>query len=200
MIKTDVRDLIQRLYQTAREAHPESQEVFKHICWEAADLIDSFDQRVADLEDEVGDLESKYFTLNQLYNELQASKSLENREMTDYSDLVQRLRGKKLNCTCAATSASECCCNTDWPESSCNEAAEAIEVLERDIVLVTDAMVALTDRVHELKAALKPFEEELKNQELEVPHVIDGDSLIHNYGLRLRDLRSVRAALEKKND
>jgi hypothetical protein len=61
-------------------------------------------------------------------------------------------------------------------------------------------MVALTDRVHELKAALKPFEEELKNQELEVPHVIDGDSLIHNYGLRLRDLRSVRAALEKKND
>ena len=69
MIKTDVRDLIQRLYQTAREAHPESQEVFKHICWESADLIDSFDQRVADLEDEVGELESKYFTLNQLYNE-----------------------------------------------------------------------------------------------------------------------------------
>ena len=77
--------------------------------------------------------------------------------MTDYSDLVKRLRGKKLNCICAAKSASECCCNTDWPESSCNEAAEAIEILERDIVLVTDAMVALTDRVHELKAALKPF-------------------------------------------
>jgi hypothetical protein len=69
MINTDVRDLIQRLYQTAREAHPESQEVFKHICWEAADLIDSFDQRVADLENEVGDQESKYFTLNQLYGE-----------------------------------------------------------------------------------------------------------------------------------
>ena len=77
--------------------------------------------------------------------------------MTDYSDLVQRLRGKKLNCICVAKSASECCCNTDWPESSCNEAAEAIEILERDIVLVMDAMVALTDRVHELKAALKPF-------------------------------------------
>ena len=53
--------------------------------------------------------------------------------MTDYSDLVKRLRGKKLNCTCAATSASECCCNTDWPESSCNEAAEAIELLQREL-------------------------------------------------------------------
>ena len=74
--------------------------------------------------------------------------------MTDYSDLMQRLRGKKLNCTCAAKSASECCCNTDWPESSCNEAADAIEILERDIVLVTDAMVALTGRVAELKEDL----------------------------------------------
>ena len=74
--------------------------------------------------------------------------------MTDYSDLVKRLRGKKLNCNCAAKSASECCCNTDWPESSCNEAADAIEVLERDIVLVTDAMVALTGRVAELKEDL----------------------------------------------
>jgi len=63
-----------------------------------------------------------------------------------------------------------------------------------------DAIIALQIRIRKLEAALKPFEEELKNQELEVPHVIDGDSLIHNYGLRLRDLRSVRAALEKKND
>ena len=105
-------------------------------------------------------------------------------EMTDYSDLVKRLREHAENMY------------VDF----LNEAADAIEVLERDAVLVTDAMVALTDRVQELKAALKPFEEELKNQELEVPQVIDGDSLIHNYGLRLRDLRSVRAALEKKND
>jgi hypothetical protein len=49
--------------------------------------------------------------------------------MTDYSDLVKRLRGKKLNCICAAKSASECCCNTYWPESSCSEAADAIEEL-----------------------------------------------------------------------
>jgi len=74
--------------------------------------------------------------------------------MTDYSDLVTRLRGQKLNCTCAAKSASECCCDTDWPESSCDEAADAIEILERDIVLVTDAMVALTGRVAELKEDL----------------------------------------------
>ena len=63
-----------------------------------------------------------------------------------------------------------------------------------------DAIIALQIRIRKLEAALKPFEEELKNQELEVPHVIDGDSLIHNYGLRLRDLRSARSALEKKND
>jgi hypothetical protein len=50
--------------------------------------------------------------------------------MSDYADLMKRLRGKKLNCNCAAKSASECCCNTDWPESSCNEAADAIEALE----------------------------------------------------------------------
>jgi len=114
--------------------------------------------------------------------------------MTDYSDLVKRLRSipQRIKNGFIVYMSNE------FP--LCREAADAIEVLERDAVLVTDAMVALTDRVQELKAALKPFEEELKNQELEVPHVIDGDSLIHNYGLRLRDLRSVRAALEKKND
>ena len=85
--------------------------------------------------------------------------------MTDYSDLVKRLRGKKLNCNCAAKSASECCCNTDWPESSCTEAADAIEVLERDIVLVTDAMVALTDRVHEIKEALKRVLDDIADYE-----------------------------------
>ena len=53
--------------------------------------------------------------------------------MTDYSELVKRLRGKKLNCICAAKSASECCCDTDWPESSCNEAADAIELLQREL-------------------------------------------------------------------
>ena len=81
---------------------------------------------------------------------------------------------------------------------------------QRYLVEMTDArtrewyleaeIAMLNMRIAELEAALKPFEEELINQELEVPHVIDGDSLIHNYGLRLRDLRSVRAALEKKND
>jgi len=53
--------------------------------------------------------------------------------MRDYSDLVKRLRGKKLNCTCAAKSASECCCNTDWPESSCDEAADALEAQAKRI-------------------------------------------------------------------
>jgi len=111
--------------------------------------------------------------------------------MTDYSNLVQRLRGKKLNCTCAATSASECCCNTDWPESSCNEAADAIEILERDIVLVTDAMVALTDRVHELKAALKPFAYYAK-------HIHDDVSDTASASGTVGDLRRARKALGEK--
>ena len=81
---------------------------------------------------------------------------------------------------------------------------------QRELVAMTDArtrewyleaeIAMLNMRIVELEAALKPFDEELKNQELEVPHVIDGDSLIHNYGLRLRDFHSARAALEKKND
>ena len=53
--------------------------------------------------------------------------------MSEYSDLVKRLRGIKLNCTCAAKSASECCCNTDWPESSCDEAADALEAQAKRI-------------------------------------------------------------------
>jgi len=91
--------------------------------------------------------------------------------MSDYSELVQRLRGKKLNCICAATSAIECCCDTDWPESSCNEAADAIELLQRELKCATElweqqkelALEYLVDiekaneRIAELEAALKPF-------------------------------------------
>jgi len=91
--------------------------------------------------------------------------------MTDYKELVQRLRGKKLNCTCAATSAIECCCDTDWPESSCNEAADAIELLQRELKCVNELweqqkelaleyladIVKANERIAELLAALKPF-------------------------------------------
>ena len=86
-------------------------------------------------------------------------------------DLVKRLRGKKLKCTCAAKSASECCCDTDWPESSCNEAADTIELLQRELKCANElweqqkelALEYLADiekaneRIAELEAALKPF-------------------------------------------
>jgi len=74
--------------------------------------------------------------------------------MTDYSDLVTRLRRDGI----AARDTLKCAelAPTVDPEDAL-EAADAIEVLERDAVLVTDAMVALTDRVAELTAALKPF-------------------------------------------
>ena len=79
-------------------------------------------------------------------------------------DLVKRLRGKKLNCTCAAKSASECCCDTDWPESSCNEAADAIELLQRELKCANElweqqkelALEYLAD-IAKLEAALDPF-------------------------------------------
>jgi len=91
--------------------------------------------------------------------------------MSDYAYLVKRLRGIKLNCTCAAKSASECCCDTDWPESSCNEAADVIELLQRELKCATElweqqkelALEYLADiekgneRIAELGVALKPF-------------------------------------------
>jgi len=87
--------------------------------------------------------------------------------MTDYSELIARLR------------------NADYTlRIDAREAADAIE--------------AQAKRIAELESAMKPFEEELKNQELEVPHIIDGDSLIHNYGMRLRDFRNARKVLGEK--
>ena len=68
--------------------------------------------------------------------------------MTDYSDLVKRLRGVAGQTLLLSYPAQ----TTSDPLS--NEAADAIEILERDIVLVTDAMVALTGRVAELKEDL----------------------------------------------
>jgi len=94
-------------------------------------------------------------------------------------DLVKRLRGKKLNCTCAAKSASECCCNTDWPESSCNEAADVIELLQRELKCATElweqqkelALEYLADiekahvRIEELKELLRKANNDFFNIE-----------------------------------
>ena len=70
-----------------------------------------------------------------------------------------------------------------------NEAADAIEVLERDAVLVTDAMVALTDRVQELKAALKPFADASDLH-------LGSDDMSIAFGITIKDLRQARKALE----
>ena len=99
--------------------------------------------------------------------------------MSDYAYLVKRLRGIKLNCTCAAKSASECCCNTDWPESSCNEAAAAIELLQRELKCATElweqqkelALEYLADiekahvRIEELKELLRKANNDFFNIE-----------------------------------
>ena len=88
--------------------------------------------------------------------------------MSEYSDLVKRLRGIKLNCTCAAKSASECCCNTDWPESFCNEASDALEAqakrieeLEHQLKVEVDAYLWERKRMSRRIALLEYWMEKL---------------------------------------
>ena len=85
--------------------------------------------------------------------------------MSDYSDLVKRLRGKKLNCNCAAKSASECCCNTDWPESSCNEAADAIELLQRELKCANELWVQQKELALEYLADIEKANERIEKLE-----------------------------------
>jgi len=91
--------------------------------------------------------------------------------MTDYSDLVKRLRGKKLNCICAAKSASECCCNTDWPESSCNEAAEAIELLQRELKCENELWEQQKELALEYLADIEKANERIAELEAELEKV-----------------------------
>lgn len=47
--------------------------------------------------------------------------------------LIDQLRGNALNCECSARAWGECCCDTYWPESACNEAADRITELEAEL-------------------------------------------------------------------
>ena len=49
------------------------------------------------------------------------------------AELIANLRGENLECNCCAYSRSECCCNTCWPESFCNKAADALEAADKRI-------------------------------------------------------------------
>ena len=122
-------------------------------------------------------------------------------------DLVKRLRGKKLKCTCAAKSASECCCDTDWPESSCNEAADAIELLQRELKCANElweqqkelALEYLADiekaneRIAELEAALKPFADASDLH-------LGSDDMSIAFRIIIGNLRQARKVLGEKED
>jgi septal ring factor EnvC (AmiA/AmiB activator) len=84
-------DLTEKLFQKAREDCPESKAVYQHICWEAANLIGDLEQRVADLEHELGKVESQFFTCNQLYNE--QAKRIEKLDDTriEYIGMINKL-------------------------------------------------------------------------------------------------------------
>ena len=55
-------------------------------------------------------------------------------------ELIANLRGENLNCECAAQSYGECCCDTNWPESYCNAAADALEEAERKLAIAREAL------------------------------------------------------------
>ena len=102
--------------------------------------------------------------------------------MTDYSDLVKRLRGKKLSCICAAKSASECCCNTDWPESFCNEASDALEAQAKRIAELEAMLKLSADFASKQQSLGKEFEKILFDN-LDELYVVDpalekGDGII----------------------
>ena len=84
-------DLTEKLFQKAREDCPESKAVYRHICWEAANLIGDLEQRVADLEHELGKVESQFFTCNQLYDE--QAKQIEKLDDTriEYIGMINKL-------------------------------------------------------------------------------------------------------------
>ena len=56
------------------------------------------------------------------------------------TDIVERLRGQHLNCMCSARCMGECGCDTEWPEAACDEAADEIESLRKQVVAMRKTM------------------------------------------------------------
>jgi hypothetical protein len=46
--------------------------------------------------------------------------------------LGPKLRGETINCSCHAYGASECGCDSDWPEHFCKEAADELDRLVKE--------------------------------------------------------------------
>jgi len=106
--------------------------------------------------------------------------------MTDYTDLIERLRGNDM----------------PW---SVKDAADALEAQAGRIAelealydkLHVEWWEVLNARIAELEAALKPFADERHCGN--IPSYADDEASI-GCAYRAGDLRAARAALEKKND
>jgi hypothetical protein len=48
--------------------------------------------------------------------------------------LSGKLRGETINCSCHAYGASECGCDSNWPEHFCNEAADELDLMQDTLV------------------------------------------------------------------
>jgi len=68
---------------------------------------------------------------------------------------------------------------------------------DRDQKDAAEEILRLREENERLREVLKPFVDELKEQQIEVPHVTEDESLIHSYTLRLKHLRTAAAAIRE---
>ena len=122
--------------------------------------------------------------------------------MTDYSDLVQRLRG--VNWVCQIYGKTEI-----KHDTVCHEAADVIELLQRELKCSKEmweqqqelALEYLADiekaneRIAELEAALKPFAKAANDHSENTPNYREAEAYF-----TLGQLRTARKVLENGDD
>jgi len=113
--------------------------------------------------------------------------------MTDYSELVERMRAYPANKLCIQIA--------DALEAQAKRIAGFVEMFDKMVgtpceqVRHGHEVEQLRARIAELEAALKPFIEELVAAEAEYDE-LDDDELVYVFKITYGDLRAARAALK----